>query len=429
MDTRSAHALVRFGIGRLGDEPVPSDPPAWLLDQLKRPDPVAMEPPATTTAGLIAVREDRRNRVPGESQSRALYRSQGNASLAHAASTKAPFRERLVWFWTNHFTISLRRAEVSAVAGAFVEEAIRPHVTGRFEDMLLAVMRHPAMLMYLDNARSIGPNSRANRNGKRGLNENLARECLELHTVGRTGGYTQGDVTSLARILTGWTVDTASDPPGFVFNASWHEPGAHTVMGRTFPPEEAGGIEVLRFLAAQPATHRHLATKLVTHFVGDEPPPRAVARIEGALRDGKGNLGLAAAALVGLEEAWGPPETKFRQPQDLFIASLRALGGPSSTPVDPMRGVAALGQPLWIAPAPDGWPDRAVSWSTPEAMMRRIDWAYAFAVRIGQRDPREIAENALGPLLRAATRDAIAGAGSRRDALTILLTSPEFQRR
>lgn len=429
MDTRSAHALVRFGLGRLGAEPVPSDPTAWLLDQLKRPDPVAMNPPASSVSGLIAIREDRRNRIPGQSQARALYSAHGHASLAHAAATKAPFRERLVWFWTNHFTISLRRAECAGVAAAFVEEAIRPHVTGRFEDMLLAVMRHPAMLMYLDNENSVGPNSPANRSGKRGLNENLARECLELHTVSTAGGYSQADVTSLARVLTGWTIDRRAEQPGFVFNRAMHEPGSHVVMGRTMPPEEAGGIEAMRFLAAHPATHRFLATKLVRHFVADEPPPRAIARIEGVLRDSKGNLGAAAAALVGLEDAWAPPGTKFRTPQDLFIASIRALGGPSATSMDMMRIISALGQPLWIAPAPNGWPDQASAWSTPEAMMRRIDWTYAFAGRIGPREPMEVAEIALGPLLRPATQDAIARAGSRRDAMTILLTSPEFQRR
>lgn len=430
MDTRSSHALVRFGLGRLGTEPVPSDPAAWLLDQLKRPDPVAMDPPATTLNGLLTIREDRQARAKGvRPQGFVLYGAQGNAFLRHAASTQSPFRERLVWFWTNHFTISLRRGECAAVAGSFVEEAIRPHVTGRFEDMVLAVMRHPAMLLYLDNVNSVGPNSPANRTGRRGLNENLARECLELHTVGAGGGYSQADVTSLARILTGWTLDLRSDQPGFVFDTAMHEPGAHTVMGRVFPPGEAGGLEALRFLAAHPSTHRFLATKLVRHFVADEPPPRAVARIEAALRDSNGNLGAAAAAVVGLEEAWDPPATKFRPPQDLLIAAVRALGGPSANTPDLLRFVAALGQQLWVAPAPNGWPDQAAAWTSPEAMMRRIDWTYAFAARIGQRDPMEIADNAMGPFLRPATRDAIANAGSRREALTILLTSPEFQRR
>ncbi len=431
MDTRSAHALVRFGLGRLGAEPVASDPVTWLLDQLKRPDPVAnMDPPATSAIGVAAVRELRR-RAPnsGEAATLMLYRKQGAASLFHAATTRAPFRERLVWFWTNHFTISLRRAPCAGVAAAFVEEAIRPHVTGRFEDMVLAVMRHPGMLIYLDNVNSVGPNSRAARKGKRGLNENLARECLELHTVSPAAGYTQADVTSLARILTGWTIDYQGEPPGFVFDEDAHEPGAHSVLGRTFPPGEAGGIEALRFLATHPSTHRFLATKLVRHFVSDDPPDHAVRQIEGAIRDSKGNLAVAASALVTLEDAWRQPGAKLRPPQDMAIAAVRAMGGPAGDGSDVMRLVASLGQPLWRASAPDGWPDRAVAWTTPEAMMRRIDWSYAFAGRIGQRDPIEIAQTNLGPLLRPATRDAIASAGSRRDAMTILLTSPEFQRR
>jgi uncharacterized protein (DUF1800 family) len=431
MDTRSAHALVRFGLGRFGTEPYPTDPADWLLAQLKQPDPFRMDPPATTAMGLTIIREMRQSRRDGMTESKlpATYRAQGNASLANAINTRMPFRERLVWFWTNHFTISLRRGVCAAVAGAYVEEAIRPHVTGRFEDMLMAVMRHPAMLIYLDNVASVGPNSRMNARQKRGLNENLARECLELHTVSPAGGYTQTDVTALARILTGWTLDYEAEPPGFVFNPAAHEPGQQTVMGKTFPAGEAGGIAALHFLAHHPATHRFLATKLVRHFVADEPPERAIRQVEGALRDTKGNLGVAAATLVGLEEAWRTPGAKLRTPQELVVAAFRALAGQATPPKDLLQLVSVLGQPLWTAPAPDGWPDQASAWATPEAMMRRIDWSYAFAGRVGQHDPVEIAQAALGPFLRPATRDVIAGAGSRREAMTVLLTSPEFQRR
>lgn len=431
MDTRSAHAFARFGLGRLGAEPAPSDPAAWLLGQLTQPDPVVMDPPATTIGGLIAAREDHRTRNSrvGKAQGPALYRAQGNASLAHAMTTRAPFRERLVWFWTNHFTISVRRGQCAPVAAAYVEEAIRPHVTGRFEDMLLAVMRHPAMLIYLDNINSMGPNSRVGRNGRGGLNENLARECLELHTVSPASGYTQADVTSFARILTGWRVNYEGESPGFIFDNARHEPGEHAVLGKTFPAGEAGGQAALRFLAAHPSTHRFLATKLARHFVADEPPERAIRQIEGALRDSKGDLGVATRALVGMEDAWRQPGAKWRTPQELVVAGFRALDLPPETGSHIIYLAASLGQPLWRAPAPDGWSDVAADWATPEAIMLRIDWGYGFAGRIGQRNPMTIAENALGPMLRPATRDAMAHAGSRRDAMTLLLTSPEFQRR
>ena len=437
MDTNPSQAVARFGLGRRVSEALPGDPIAWLLGQLRDDDRPRIDPPPTTATGLAALQEDRANKPePGKSRARALFNPQAAGELAHALTTTTPFRERLVWFWTNHFTISLRRAECTAVACAFIEEAIRPHVTGPFSAMLLAVMRHPAMLMYLDNARSIGPespaaapqNNQPGQAGKRGLNENLARECLELHTLSPAAGYTQADVTSLARILTGWSIELQSEPKGFVFRPRAHEPGAQTLMGHSVPPGEEGGVAALRFLAEHPATYRFLATKLVRHFVADDPPPGDVRKIETVLRDTSGNLGSAAAALVHLESAWAPG-TKLRTPRELLIAAVRALDLPEGNRPNMTNVLSALGEPFLAAPAPNGWPDKAVDWSAPEAIMRRIDWANGFAGRLGSRDPMDIADLALGTLLRPATRDAMRRAGSRRDAFTLLLTSPEFQRR
>jgi uncharacterized protein (DUF1800 family) len=431
MDLPVVHALVRFGLGRRGAEPLPADPGAWLRGQLHGSDSARFPAPPSTAAGLAALREDRENKPePGKSRGRALFRQDATAQLANALTTQAPFRERLVWFWTNHFTISLRRGQCAALAGAFVEEAVRPHVTGRFADMLLAVMRHPAMLLYLDNAGSVGPDSPVGQRSRRGLNENLARECLELHTVSPAAGYTQADVTNFARILTGWSIDLQADPPGYRFRPFTHEPGEQTVMGRRFPPGEEGGVAALMFLAGHPATHRFLATKLVRHFVADDPPADAVRRIEGVLRDTGGDLGAAAAALTTLDAAW-QPQSKLRAPIDFMIAALRALHAPPPQVDQPwMIGVlAGLGQPMWSAPQPDGWPDRAADWAGPEATLRRVDWAYGVAGRLAVPDPSDVAEASLGPLLRAETLEAMRHAGSRRDALTLLLSSPEFQRR
>ncbi len=429
MDTRTAQALIRFGLGRRGGEPLPPDPAAWLLDQLHQPDPARSDDPASTAKGLVALREDRETKPPpGESRVAALFKSESAAHLANAVTTPAPFRERLVWFWSNHFVISRRQGPCAAVAGAFVEEAIRPHVTGRFSDMVLAVMRHPAMLLYLDNAGSFGPNSPLGQRAHRGLNENLARECMELHTVSPMAGYTQADVTSFARILTGWSVDLKAEPPGFRYRPLAHEPGAQTLMQQQFPPDEAGGVAALAFLSNHPATHRFLATKLVRHFVADDPPPDAVRTIEAVLRDTKGDLGAASAALVRLDAAW-QPGTKLRTPQDYLIASVRSLDVPPGNIPNMMGILAALGQPLWTAPAPNGWPDRAADWAAPEAILRRIDWASVFAGRIGTRDVVEVADTNLGPLLRPETREAVRRAGSRREGMTLLLSSPEFQRR
>jgi len=429
MDLRTAHALVRFGLGRRGGEPTPADPAAWLAAQLAGRDPTAIEPRPSTALGLAAVRHDRATKPPPqESRSRALFRADAAAELGAALTTDAPFRERLVWFWTNHFTVSLRHGGCAPLIGGFIEEAIRPNVTGRFADMLLAVMRHPAMLIYLDNARSIGPDSMAGQRTARGLNENLARECLELHTVTPAAGYTQADVTSFARVLTGWSVDLKADLPGYRFRPLAHEPGTQTVLGRRFPEGEEGGEAALAFLGTHPATYRSLATKLARHFIADEPPPAAVRHVAAALHDTGGNLGAAALALTRLDPAW-VPQRKLRSPTDFVIAALRAADPPAERRPDLIGVLGGLGQPLWTAPLPNGWPDRAVDWASPDGMLRRIDWAHGFAAHAGDLEPADLAEASLGPLLSDATLLAIRRAGSRQDGLTILFSSPEFQRR
>lgn len=429
MDTQAFVAVSKFGLGRRGEEPLPPNPRAWLESQLHGPYPTQIAPPPTLVAGLLALRADRKDKPqPGSSQGRALYRDAATSQLANALTTQTPFHERLVWFWTNHFTVSLRRGECAGLIGAFIEEAIRPHVTGPFLILLTAVMRHPAMLLYLDNVSSVGPDSPAAQRSRRGLNENLARECLELHTVTPAANYTQTDVTSFAKILTGWSMDLAADPPGFRFRPNAHEPGEQIVLGRSFPNGEAGGTAALAFLAGHPATHHALAAKLARHFISDTPSAASVRQIETALHDTDGNLGAAALALVHGDAAW-EPGTKLRSPQDFAIAAMRALDLPEANRPNLPAILAGLGQPFCNAPAPNGWPDQAADWAAPEAMLRRIDWAHALAGRDGQMDPQLIAAVNLGPLLRASTAEQIQRAGSRRDGLTLFLTSPEFQRR
>ncbi len=420
-------ALSRFGLGRRGTEALPTNPASWLESQLGGAD----GPAATTIAAGFAALQQVIETKPGPGDPnpvRALFQTDIAALAEAALTTAAPFRERLVHFWANHFTVSVRDGQVAAFAGDFVASAIRPHVTGRFGDMLLAVMRHPAMLLYLNQAGSIGPNSPAGRRTHRGLNENLARESLELHTVGVVSGYTQEDVTSYARILTGWSLDRQPPNAGFRFRPMAHEPGAKALLGRQFPEGEQGGIEALAFLAGHPATHRHLATKLVRHFATDDPAPGDVAVIEAALRDTGGDLGAAARALTRLPSAWRPL-AKLRTPQEYLFAAVRAADlAPAQRP--PMQGIAAgLGQPFLNAPLPNGWGDTASDWAGPEAVLRRVDWAYGFAGRPELPEPDALAEAALGPLLTPATLTAIHRAGSRRDAITLFLSAPEFQRR
>jgi len=435
------HALIRFGLGRRAGEALPRDPVGWLHAQLERPDPARFANPPSTQNGLNTELRDQktgRNDIQNDkSEVRALFRAEMDGLLDHALTTEAGFRERLVWFWANHFTVSRRRTLAIPVIGAFVQEAIRPHVTGYFVDMLLAVMRHPAMLFFLDNVQSVGPASpmaiaaakdKAGTAPPRGLNENLARECLELHTISPAAGYTQADVTDFARVLTGWSIDLTTNPPGFRYRPYWHEPGTIRVLGREFPPGEEGGRAALMFLAEHPATYRHLAGKLARHFIADDPPPAAVETIAAALRASGGNLAAASRAVIGCPDAW-KPLTKLRRPQDYVVAALRALDLPPDQQVNAQAVLTGLGQGMFNAPAPNGWPDLAEAWAAPEAMMRRIDWAFACARRAEATDPNTLAAATLGPLLSRETAGAMQNAGSRRDALALLLASPEFQRR
>lgn len=429
MDARAAHALIRFGLGPVAGEPAPADPAGWLAEQLRAAD-AAPRDGATVADAFAALALDRTDPLPaGEpNRARGLFRAELAVLMIEALRSPLPFRERLVWFWANHFTVSLRRGEIAPLVGAYVRDAIRPHVTGRFGDMLLAVTRHPAMLLYLDNAGSAGPNSAQGRKQARGLNENLARECLELHTCSPSAGYTQADVTELARVLTGWSIERRTDPVGFRFRPGSHEPGEKRVLGHAVPPGEEGGVQALAMLAAHPATHRHLAAKLVRHFVADAPPPDAVRAIEGTLRDTGGDLGAAALALTRLPAAW-QPLAKLRTPQELVVAAVRAAGLPPDRRPDMGAVLSGLGQGPFNAPFPIGWPDAAADWAGPEAMLRRVDWAYAFAGRPDLPDPLALADTALGPLLSDSTAAEMRRAGSRRDSVTLLLASPEFQRR
>ncbi|MCS6932928.1 MAG: DUF1800 domain-containing protein [Acetobacteraceae bacterium] len=427
----AAHiALIRFGYGpRLG-EPLPDDPAGWLAAQISRHRPAPAPSPLPDLGEGFRLTAERA-RMPTAETQRALNRLVADELAAWCAgclAAEAPFIERLVAFWANHLCISRRAGQVAAFgAGHYVRQAIRPHVLGRFEDMLLAAVRHPAMLRFLDNAGSIGPNSEVGRRRNRGLNENLAREILELHSVTPAAGYTQEDVTEFAKVLTGWSFD--AETGAFAFRPAAHEPGAKTVMGRRVEEGEEGGIALLRWLARHPATHRALARKLAAHFFADDPDPAIVRAVEGALRDGGGDLGAAARTLISRPEALSAPLAKLRPPHDLVLAALRAVGAPPDRALLAVAGMNQLAQPLWSPPSPKGWPDRIEDWAGPEALLARADWAFATAGRFARVDAQAAAEAALGRLARDSLRREIGRAGSAQDAMTLLLASPEFQRR
>jgi len=368
--------------------------------------------------------------MPGFPQQ--VYLAEAKARIDAALGADLGFVERLVWFWSNHFCVAADKGPVRALCGAYEREAIRAHVLGRFAEMLHAAESHPAMLIYLDNARSIGPDSIAGRNRNKGLNENLAREILELHTLGVRTVYTQADVTNFAKVITGWSIIPPRQDPErggeFTFNPRMHEPGAHTVIGRTYPE---GGIEqgraVLSDLARHPATARHIATKLARAFVADTPPPALVDRIAKRFLDSDGNLKEVARALVSAPESWGAPRSKLKPPATWFVAALRAIG---ITPPDIRPMIQAqnmLGAPLWRPPAPKGFSDDSAAWM--DGISERVDVANQLAGRVAALvDAEATIDTALGPLASVETRQTIARAASRPQALALLLMAPEFQR-
>jgi uncharacterized protein (DUF1800 family) len=288
------------------------------------------------------------------------------------------------------------------------------------------------MLFYLDNAASIGPNSVAGINRSRGLNENLAREILELHTLGVRTGYSQDDVISFAKVLTGWSFIGAQVPEHggeFSFVPRLHEPGAQTVLGKTYAqPDIEQGRAVLADLARHPATAEHIAFKLVHHFVADEPPPDLVARLAKTFRATDGNLKEMARVLVTSPESWDGRRGKLKTPGEWIVAGLRAAGVTEPNAERLLQAHALLGQPLWRPPAPKGYADDQGAWL--DGMALRLDIANRFATQVAEAlDPPALIDEVLGPLASNETRQTVARAESRTQAFALLLMSPEFQRR
>ncbi len=473
-------ALNGFGLGaRAGDERRVNDPRAWLRSQLQGGPPILQVPPGASpdaiaeavhafrTIGQADAQEQRQARQQARRRLVEIAAAESRATLTARATTDRPFVERLVAFWSNHLCVSLgAKVLVAPFAGSYEREAIRPHVLGRFEEMVLASARHPAMLVYLDNFQSIGPNSRGGQfsgrgNGqKRGLNENYARELLELHTLGVDGGYTQQDVQELARILTGWTVGglvrgrqampqrgrrpngsvpgrPARSPVqpeqdgsvGFTFQELLHEPGSKTVLGvRYGEGGEDEGERAIRALCHHPSTARFVATKLVRHFAGDEPPAATVDRIARVFRESNGDLRAVSLALVDLPEAWSDGARKFRTPQDWLVAVLRAFNATevSETAMPLLR---QLRHPLWSPQSPKGFGDTTQEWADPDSLLNRAELSRTVARRLrAQRiDPRalvDLVDIPNGDPLRGLLAD---NSISAEERVALALAGPAFQ--
>ena len=361
-----------------------------------------------------------------------------------AVTSQRSFVERLVHFWSNHFAVSVDKQQVLGLAGPMEREAIRPHVLGNFADMLLAVEQHPAMLIYLDNGQSVGPDSQIARLGARrgnavGLNENLGREILELHTLGVDAGYTQADVRSLATIITGWSIGSneggllrkGGETGASFFREGTHQPGAATLLGKRYA--EGGveqGVAALHDLAVNPHTARHIATKLVRHFIADDPPSAAVDVVTAAYLKSSGDLPSTYRALLALPEAWKDPLPKFKTPVDYVYSTWRALSLPVGVAQKDLQPFEALGQRSFQPGSPAGWADRSPDWDGSAAIMKRLEWSQGLGQRLGVRlNAQNLGTEVLGETLSAGTTRAISRAQDGAQALTLLLCSPEFMRR
>jgi uncharacterized protein (DUF1800 family) len=473
----AAVAANRFGLGaRPGEiDRLADDPRGALGAQLKGGAPLIHNGALLDTAAVLTSaaelrserRQHRREHADTDSSSdstsssaalqpeaiqrlsslfRGAYIDEAVARMRAAVLSERSFIERLVHFWSNHFAVSVDKFAVLGVAGAFEREAIRPHVLGSFQELLMAVEHHPAMLLYLDNYQSVGPNSTLANNRSRqadsrkpklGINENLAREILELHTLGVDGGYSQADVTEFAKVITGWSIGGGEGPlrggaPGmFYFREGLHEPGVRQLLGRHY--YDAGveqGEAVLQDLAKAPATARHVATKLARHFIADDPPAAAVDRLSKVFLSTHGDLPSVYRALIESPEPWAQPLAKFKTPSDYIYSTYRALELPVPEGPKAVGPFELLGQRVFSPGSPAGWPDRSVDWDGSSSLMKRLEWADQVGQRAGSLiNITERVPQALGAVASEQTRTAIARAESGAQALTLLLACPEFMRR
>jgi uncharacterized protein (DUF1800 family) len=379
--------------------------------------------------------------------------SQLTAQKVHrAAYSEQQLYELMVDFWMNHFNVYYEKGATRWYTTGYERDAIRPHALGNFRDMLRATARHPAMLIYLDNWQSTGPDSPSARWARKAgrpepsLNENYARELLELHTLGVDGGYTQNDVVEVARVFSGWTVDGPSEGGGFSFSDNRHDDGEKTVLGVKIAA--GGGVEegerVLDVLVSHPSTAEHIARKLCRRFVADEPPRSLVYRVAGAFRGSGGDIRTALRELLHSPEfnASASFRAKVKSPLELAVSSVRALGADVRETDGLSSAVAAMGQPLYLCAPPTGYPDTAVAWLSPGGFLKRIEFASDLCdgdvrgvrVRLQRRVQWDwlrssLLEGEVSEATAQALREALSAQASPQRVMALAIGSPEFQRR
>ena len=479
----AAHALNRLGFGpRPGDlATVARDPRAWVEQQLQPaslplPDGLAQrlgeerftggDPIAAVREFLALLRDERalaKAQGPAATPVRpqdqpvgryvlSLQRPALESRLLRALQSPRQLEEAMVDFWFNHFNVFQAKNFMRVLVGYYEHQAIRPFALGRFRDLLGATAHHPAMLYYLDNASSVGPQAAAR---GRGLNENYARELMELHTLGVDGGYTQQDVTQLARMLTGWTylpiapdgprgLRAGASPgggamPGFWFDERLHDHAEKQWLGeRVAPQGQAEGEFALDLLARHPATARHIAFKLAQYFVADQPPPALVDRMAAVFLAEDGQIVPVLRAMFRSDDFWAPQNmgAKFKTPYHYVLSTVRA-GGWATEHAAPLAGpMAGQGMPLYGCQTPDGYPNTEAAWLSADGLDKRLEFATQLARgRIG---PEFLAGgmaaaelmNELGPLVTPATRSVVEQhQGEPAVAVALVLASPGMMRR
>ncbi len=428
-----AHAFSRFGFGGRPDDTIPADAVQWLTAQITGRDPAPASLAPSALWGLSQVG------LPIGPALRAHVYSVFEVSvqniLTYAVTTTTPFRERLVWFWANNLAVMASTVPTVCLAAQYVRDAIRPNVTGTYSQMLQAAILHPAMVYSLNAVDSIGPQSptglRLRQHGVAAdINENLAREALELYSVGLAEGYTQADVDALACLLSGVNVKVSGTGPlGTFHDSTKQQPGNQVLLGRSFPGTQAGLLAALDMLGTHPATYQQIATKLVAHFVSDNPDPADVTAVYNALAGSGGSLPAAYNAVIALPNAWIPLQ-KLRTPADYVFAILRAANTTAANMPTALGNLLnMLGQPIWQPPFPNGWPDTAGGWLGVQAMLLRGEWANAFGASLSGVTYAEIAQSSLGPLLSSATDAFLQTIPTVQEQLGLFFCCSEFQRR
>ncbi len=441
-------ALNRFGLGMSErDIALAKDAPReWVKAQISpkylKPKSLTDMPGAAQLLGQYY--EMRKDTKAGDPRRRAATKMRIDSMIAalearalHKVTTSAPVVERFTQFWSNHFTVSRTRGQIGQAIPAYETEAIRPYIFSKFEDLLFAAVTHPCMLLYLDNVSSVGPNSKRGRRRDKDLNENLAREVLELHTLGAGGGYSQKDIIEFAKVLTGWGVKRISNAQGGThFSGNAHEPGKKIILGKKY--KSAGAkelIAVLRDLAVHPSTAKFIAGKLAKHFFSDTPNQSDIDVLAQVYLETGGNLAKVTKALVDFDSVWANPLPKLKTPEDLVFAVLRA--DPSPVPprrkvrkANVMRALNSMGQDPFNAPSPAGWPDETDRWLSPESLVHRIEWVRDYASKMDPTvNPDDLFNTTIAPAADRDTIKMIKGAPSREDAIAMIFASAAFQRR